>query len=44
MLFINNHNSNNYVHMTYPNELEIKDITESDLLIVGILSCYTDRF
>jgi hypothetical protein len=27
---INNHNFHNYVHLIYPNELEIKDTTESD--------------
>jgi hypothetical protein len=27
---INNHNFHNYVHLIYPDELEIKDTTESD--------------
>jgi hypothetical protein len=30
VLFINNHIFHNYVHLIYPNELEIKDTTESD--------------
>jgi hypothetical protein len=30
VLSINNHNFHNYVHLTYPDELQIKDITESD--------------
>jgi hypothetical protein len=30
VLSINNHNFYNYVHLIYPNELEIKDTTESD--------------
>jgi hypothetical protein len=30
VLSINNHNFHNYVHMIYPDELEIKDTTESD--------------
>jgi hypothetical protein len=30
VLSINNHNFHNYVHLTYPDELEIKDTTESD--------------
>jgi hypothetical protein len=30
VLFINNHNFHNYVHLIYPDELEIKDTTESD--------------
>jgi hypothetical protein len=30
VLSINNHNFHNYVHLIYPNELEIKDTTESD--------------
>jgi hypothetical protein len=29
-LSINNHNFHNYVHLIYPNELKIKDTTESD--------------
>jgi hypothetical protein len=29
-LSINNHNFHNYVHLIYPDELEIKDTTESD--------------
>jgi hypothetical protein len=28
-LSINNHNFHDYVHLIYPNELEIKDTTES---------------
>jgi hypothetical protein len=30
VLSINNHNFHNYVHLIYPDELEIKDTTESD--------------
>jgi hypothetical protein len=30
VLSINNHNFHNYGHLIYPDELEIKDITESD--------------
>ena len=30
VLSINNHNFQNYVHLIYPDELEIKDTTESD--------------
>jgi hypothetical protein len=30
VLSINNQNFNNYVHMIYTDELEIKDTTESD--------------
>jgi hypothetical protein len=30
VLSINNHNFHKYVHMKYPNELEIKDTKESD--------------
>jgi hypothetical protein len=30
VLSINNHNFHNYIHLIYPNELEIKDTTESD--------------
>ena len=30
VLSINNHNFHNYVHLIYPNELEINDTTESD--------------
>jgi hypothetical protein len=30
VLSINNHNFHNYVHVIYPDELEIKDTTESD--------------
>jgi hypothetical protein len=30
VLSINNHNFHNYVHLIYPNELKIKDTTESD--------------
>jgi hypothetical protein len=30
ILLINNHTFHNYVHLTYPNQLEIKDTTESD--------------
>jgi hypothetical protein len=30
VLSINNHNFHNFVHLTYPDELEIKDNTESD--------------
>ena len=30
ILFINNYNFHNYVHLIYPDELHIKDITESD--------------
>jgi hypothetical protein len=30
VLSINNHNFHNYVHLVYPNELQIKDTTESD--------------
>jgi hypothetical protein len=30
VLPINNHNFHNYVHLIYPDELEIKDTTESD--------------
>jgi hypothetical protein len=30
VLSINKHNFHNYAHLIYPNELEIKDITESD--------------
>jgi hypothetical protein len=30
VLSINNHNSHNYVHLIYTDELEIKDNTESD--------------
>jgi hypothetical protein len=30
VLSINNHNFYNYVHLIYPDELEIKDTTESD--------------
>jgi hypothetical protein len=37
VLFINNHNFNNYVHVIYPNELEIMDTTESDMP-----ACYLD--
>ena len=29
-LSINNHNFHNYVHLIYPDEIEIKDSTESD--------------
>ena len=29
-LSINNHNFHNYVHLIYPDELDIKDTTESD--------------
>jgi hypothetical protein len=30
VLSINNHNFHNYIHLIYPDELEIKDTTESD--------------
>ena len=30
VLSINNHNFHNYVHLIYPDELDIKDTTESD--------------
>jgi hypothetical protein len=30
VLSVNNHNFHNYVHLIYPDELEIKDTTESD--------------
>jgi hypothetical protein len=30
VLSMNNHDFHNYVHLIYPNELEIKDTTESD--------------
>jgi hypothetical protein len=30
VLSINNHNFHSYVHLIYPDELEIKDTTESD--------------
>ena len=30
VLSINNHNFHNYVHLIYPEELDIKDTTESD--------------
>jgi hypothetical protein len=30
VLSINNHNFHNYVHLLYPDELEIKNTTESD--------------
>jgi hypothetical protein len=30
VLSINNHNFHNYVHLKYPDELEIKDTTEAD--------------
>jgi hypothetical protein len=30
VLSINNHNFHNYVHLIYPDDLEIKDTTESD--------------
>jgi hypothetical protein len=30
VLSINNHDFHNYVHLIYPDELEIKDTTESD--------------
>jgi hypothetical protein len=30
VLSINNHNFHNYVHLIYPDELEMKNITESD--------------
>ena len=30
VLSINNHNFHNYVHLIYPDELQIKDTTESD--------------
>jgi hypothetical protein len=30
VLSINNHNFHNYVHLIYPDELEIKDTTESE--------------
>jgi hypothetical protein len=30
VLSINNHNFHNYVHLIYPDELELKDTTESD--------------
>jgi hypothetical protein len=30
VLSINNHNFHNYVHLIYPDELEIKDATEYD--------------
>jgi hypothetical protein len=30
ILSINSHNFHNYVHLIYPDELEIKDTTESD--------------
>jgi hypothetical protein len=30
VLSINNHNFHNYVHLIYPDEIEIKDNTESD--------------
>ena len=30
VLSINNHNFHNYVHLIYPDEIEIKDTTESD--------------
>jgi hypothetical protein len=33
VLSINNHNFHNYVHSIYPDELEIKDTTESDKCI-----------
>jgi hypothetical protein len=31
VLCIRNHNFHNYVHLIYPDELEIKDTKESDL-------------
>jgi hypothetical protein len=31
VLSINNHNFHIYVHLTYPDELEIEDTTESDI-------------
>jgi hypothetical protein len=30
VLSTNNHNFHNYIHLSYPDELEIKDTTESD--------------
>ena len=30
VLSINNHNFHNYVHLIYPEELDIKDTTESE--------------
>jgi hypothetical protein len=33
VLSINNHNFHNYIHLIYPNELEIKDTTESENLL-----------
>jgi hypothetical protein len=33
VLSINNNNFQNYVHVIYPDELEIKDTTESDKLV-----------
>jgi hypothetical protein len=31
VLSINNHNFYNYVHLIYPDDLEVKDDTESDI-------------
>jgi hypothetical protein len=43
VLSINNHNFHNYVHLIYPNELEIKDTTESDMYASYLDILYSKR-